>query len=181
VLGRVAAQEATPAPATTPVLGLQPDGSRVWRVQVGGASDADLIEFNGFFPKELTINAGDTVFFEFKGVHAPHTVTFLAGQKAPAFIVPEDAGTPTNGTPESETAIPSLMFNPAVAFATGGPAYDGSGILNSGLNVLLPPGQSFAPTFTKPGTYEYLCLVHPKHMKGTLTVQDTGAPVPHEQ
>jgi plastocyanin len=73
------------------------------------------------------------------------------------------------------------MFNPAAAFPAGGPIYDGSGVLNSGLNVLLSPGQNFAPTFTAPGTYDFLCLVHPMMMKGTLTVQEAGAAVPHEQ
>ena len=60
-----------------PQLGERPDGTRIWRVQVAGDNDAEFLEFMTFFPRELTINAGDTVFFDFKGLHAPHTVTFL--------------------------------------------------------------------------------------------------------
>jgi plastocyanin len=38
----------------------------------------------------------------------------------------------------------------------------------------LQKGQSFTYTFTKPGTYQYYCAVHPD-MTGTVTVQDKGA------
>jgi plastocyanin len=173
------AQEATPESPSmaTPSLGLRPDGTRMWRVQVSGGSEADLLEFMTFFPRELTINAGDTVFFDFQGLFAPHTVTFLAGQEIPPLIVPAEdtAATPAGGEP------PVVMFNPAAAFPAGGAIYDGTSIVNSGLNVLRPPDQPFALTFTTPGTFDYLCLVHPKMMTGTLTVQTQGATVPLEQ
>lgn len=178
-LGRAAARQSPPA--ATPILGRQPDGSRVWRVRVGGGSEPDLVEFNAFFPKALTINAGDTVFFDFTGLHNPHTVTFLSGQAAPLLLLPAEAGVRPAGTPAAEAAIPRLMFNPATAFPAGGKVYDGTGIANSGLSVLRQPGQFFTLTFTTPGTFDYLCLVHPMHMKGTITVQETGAAVPHEQ
>ena len=175
----VGAQEATPdSPAmATPSLGMRPDGTRMWRVQVSGGSEADLLEFMTFFPRELTINAGDTVFFDFQGLFAPHTVTFLAGQETPPLIVPADdtAATPAGDEP------PTVMFNPAASFPAGGAIYDGTSIVNSGLNVLRPPDQPFALTFTTPGTFDYLCLVHPMMMMGTVTVQTQGATVPHEQ
>jgi len=34
----------------------------------------------------------------------------------------------------------------------------------------LDTGDDFAQTFTKPGTYEYFCSLHP-HMKGTIVVR----------
>jgi plastocyanin len=179
----VAGQEASPeagAMATgtmaTPTLGERPDGSRVWRVLVAANNDAELLEFMTFFPRELTINAGDTIFFDFQGHHAPHTVTFLSGAEAPPLLVPASEGaTPAAGQP------PELMFNPAAAFPAGGNTYDGTGVLNSGLNVLFPPDQTFTVTFTAPGSFDYLCLVHPVMMKGTVTVQEQGAAVPYEQ
>jgi plastocyanin len=179
----VAGQEASPeagAMATgtmaTPTLGERPDGSRVWRVLVAANNDAELLEFMTFFPRELTINAGDTIFFDFQGHHAPHTVTFLSGAEAPPLLVPASEGaTPAAGQP------PELMFNPAAAFPAGGNTYDGTGVLNSGLNVLFPPDQTFTVTFTAPGSFDYLCLVHPLMMKGTVTVQERGAAVPYEQ
>jgi len=174
----VAAQQATPEAGAmaTPMLGQRSDGTRVWRVQVAGDNEAEFLEFMTFFPRELTINAGDTVFFDFQGHHAPHTVTFLSGEEAPQLIVPaSDTATPAAGEP------PEIMFNPAAAFPAGGNTYDGTGVLNSGLNVLFPPDQTFTVTFTAPGSFDYLCLVHPLMMKGTVTVQEQGAAVPYEQ
>lgn len=181
VAGGIGRRSAAALQAASPVPGPRPDGTRLWRVLVGGGSDADLVEYNTFFPRELTINAGDAVHFDFKSLHNPHTVTFLGGQEAPPLLVPAPAGTPTAGTPAAETDVPALMFNPAAAFPAGGDAYDGTGTLNSGLNVLMPPDQTFMPTFTQPGTFPFQCLVHPMQMKGTITVQPAGSPVPREQ
>jgi len=159
----------------TPALGEGPDGTRVWRVQVAGDNEAEFLEFMTFFPQELTINAGDTVFFDFQGHHAPHTVTFLSGEEVPKLIVPADeSGTPAAGEPQ-------IMFNPAAAFPAGRNMYDGTGVLNSGLNVLFPPDQTFTVTFTAPGSFDYLCLVHPLMMKGMVTVQEQGTALPYEQ
>jgi hypothetical protein len=69
---------------------------------------------------------------------------------------------------------PLLVFNPKVAFPTGGATYDGTGFVNSGVLVLnVPPGSkappSFKLTFTKAGKYTYVCLLHPG-MDATITV-----------
>lgn len=34
----------------------------------------------------------------------------------------------------------------------------------------LSPGQTFSVTLTQPGTYPYLCTIHPTSMRGTITV-----------
>jgi plastocyanin len=131
-----------------------------------------------FFPRELTINAGDTIFFDFKSLFSPHTVTFLSGQAAPPLLVPvERAATPAAAGGEP----PAVMFNPAAVFPSQGDTYDGTGIANAGLDRLRPPDQPYTLTFTQPGAFDYLCLVHPKMMKGKVTVQAKGAAVPHEQ
>ncbi|GGJ13181.1 hypothetical protein GCM10010885_23110 [Alicyclobacillus cellulosilyticus] len=50
----------------------------------------------------------------------------------------------------------------------GGHVYAGKGYFNSGY---LAPGQSYQLTFTKPGTYEYVCLIHSMlNMKGVVKV-----------
>ncbi len=182
----VLAQEATPeaplqevdtppAPAT-PQLGEQPDGTVVWRVQVGGVSHEELIEAMAFLPEEITINVGDSVFFEFQGFH---TVTFLAGQEAPPLLVPETAqGTPIAGaTPTAGGEW--IVVNPAAAFPAGDGTYSGTSFLNSGLPD--PSAPPFTVTFTEPGTHEYLCLVHPAMMKARVVVQEQGADRPYDQ
>jgi plastocyanin len=162
-----------PPPVATPVLGMQADGTRVWRVQAGWFSPEDSAEAMAFLPKEITINAGDTIFFDNQGFH---TVTFLSGaEMQPLLTSAPDAGSATPGVSQ-----PEIVFDPAGIFPSGGPTYDGTGFVNSGV-PLDPTAPPFTLTFTAPGTYEYLCLVHAQVMKGTVMVQEAGAALPMEQ
>jgi plastocyanin len=171
-----ARQDATPAaageppPVATPVLGEQADGTRVWRVQAGAFDMVEMVEAMGFFPQEITINAGDTIFFD---VPAFHTVTFLSGEERPWLIVLEE---PTAGTPAA--GEPRAVINPMAGFPVGGNTYDGTGYVNSGTPD--PSAPPFTLTFTAPGSFEYLCLVHPQ-MKGKVIVQDAGAELSSDQ
>jgi plastocyanin len=139
-------------------------------------SEADHIEAMAFFPDEITINAGDAIFFDLSGLH---TVTFLAGLEVPPLLIPAPALSDPVVTPVA--GQPTLIVNPAVLFPSGGDTYLGTGLLNSGVGLLFEPGQFFTPSFTAPGTFAYLCTIHGKTMKGTVTVQEDGAALPHEQ
>jgi plastocyanin len=176
---------ATPAPASTPQLGEQPDGTHLWRVQVAGMEMENLIDTQAFFPKEITINAGDSIIFEFPTVeegHRPgfHTVTFLSGQEVPRLIIPDETGaTPAASPPPGP---PKLIINPQAAFPSGGNVYDGSGFVNSGLDAIrLPSDPPFMLTFTTPGSYEYQCIPHGVVMKATVVVQEAGSAPPEDQ
>ena len=73
-------------------------------------------------------------------------------------------------------AAPKLLVNVKVlAPSPAQPApYAGTGYFNSGLLVAGVPDmpQEYSLTFTKPGTYKYLCQVHDASgMNGTITVQ----------
>ncbi len=180
--GAIRLQEGTPGaeappPVATPVLGEQPDGTFVWRVQAGGGSEEDLIDAQAFFPEEITVNAGDTVFFEIRGFH---TVTFPSGGEVPKLLLQEEAaGTPAmGGTPAAGGA--RTVLNPAAAFPAGSPTYDGTAYANSGLPID-PTAPPYTLTFPTPGTYEYLCLVHPAVMKARVIVQEQGAERPRDQ
>jgi plastocyanin len=169
-------QEGTPPAPATPVLGQRPDGTYVWRVQVAAFSQADNAEAMAFFPDQITINAGDSIFFDNQGFH---TVTFLSGAPEPPLLLPPPAsGTPTAGTPVPGQA--AVVFNPEALFPTGGDNHDGTGVVNSGA-PLDPTSPPFVLTFTKPGTFDYLCLLHPKLMKAKVTVQEKGAALPNDQ
>lgn len=132
-----------------------------WQLKVGGGSPDRALEAMAFLPTTVTINVGDTINWTFAG---PHTVSFLSGAPRPPLAVGSDAGP---------------IFNPQVAFPAGGPTYDGTGYVNSGL---LPNQNSaqFALTFTKPGTYTYVCLLHPG-MNGVVVVQPAGSAYPMTQ
>jgi plastocyanin len=59
-----------------------------------------------------------------------------------------------------------------VIFPSGGQVYNGTGFINSGVMLPTDPNakpQPYKLTFTRPGTYEFDCLLHPG-MDGTITV-----------
>ena len=176
---RAVAQDAgTPAPVATPVLGPQADGTNVWKVQVGGMDMENGTDLHAFFPGEITVNAGDTVFWAFAPMGIPqfHTVTFTSGERCPPIFVPDIV----DGTPvASPEGPPRIMINPMLAFPDGRTDYDGTGLTNSGLDVLRTADQPpYTLTFTTPGTYDYACAVHGIVMKGKVIVQEAGAELP---
>jgi len=120
------------------------------------------VAVNLFSPKYIDVYAGDTVTWRIGGALDPHTITFgppaLLKQLANNFMVP----VPQKAGP------PLLALNPQAAAPTRSATYDGSGYANSG--VLARKGQSWSLTFTKPGTYRYICLVHGPGMSGVVTV-----------
>jgi len=62
---------------------------------------------------------------------------------------------------------------PHTVTSGGCPAQDCSGggkEFNSGV-TLTKPGDTFAHTFTRPGTFEYHCELHTSNMRGTVTVK----------
>jgi plastocyanin len=95
------------------------------------------------------------------------------------------SGTPTTGSgspgPGNTVTIKDFKFTPAMLTVKTGTkvtfvnedttthtATSASGSTISSGN--LAKGQSYTVTFTKAGTYQYTCSIHP-YMKGTVTVQ----------
>ena len=137
--------------------------------QLASQDTANNTTNDAFYPHVLTIHAGNTV----EWIGGFHTVSFgpqaLLTQLAKSFIMP----VPQKSGP------PKLALNPKVAFPSGGSTYNGTGFVNSGILALNAPRGSKAPpsfklTFTKAGTYNYVCLVHPG-MDGTIKVLPAGA------
>jgi plastocyanin len=102
-----------------------------------------VVSVNRFGPAAVSVKAGDTVTWEAQSPYEPHTVTFES-----PFSTPEDEG----------------------ALAPGGPKPGGEytgGFASSGFF-----GEQDGPyslRFTKPGTYSYVCVLHPGQ-KGTVKV-----------
>lgn len=183
---RAFAQDATPMPAVTPVIGKQANGKTIWRVQVADVrmAQAPMVELHAFFPEEITIAEGDGIWFDF-GPGGFHTVSFLSGGKTPGLFIPD----PEPGTPEAQTGggtpaaggTPPLILNPDVVFPQGGDQYDGTGYVSSGIDVFRDPTQPYVLTFTKAGAYDYRCDVHGAVMKAKVTVQPAGGAAPKTQ
>jgi plastocyanin len=144
-------------------------GPQTFTVTVGYEDVARGAMVNAFFPASLKIHTGDTVNW-IQNTHEIHTVTFLAGAPMPDLIIPAPAN-----------PVGPLMINPLAAFpaAPADGKYDGSTYANSGI-MSTDPGQptQFSLTFTKAGTYEYVCLVHGMMMSGKVIVEDSSVRIP---
>lgn len=101
-----------------------------------------------FVPETLWIQPGDTVTWTEEAPQEAHTVTFLApGQ-----------------------AEPANPFSPP----SGGSVMSSDTYHNSGILTYL---KSYSLTFTKPGVYPYICMLHNDYgMRGTIVVE--AAPTP---
>jgi plastocyanin len=130
-----------------------------------------------FVPSQKTVPAGTPVTLTMSARTAEtHTFTFAKDAKtltglAKNFLAPlpgsGQAGPPTFG-------LASQALFPSDAPLT---TYDGNnhgdGFLNTGAldaDPKSPLPNSATVTFTTPGTYQYICLIHPE-MKGTVVVQ----------
>jgi plastocyanin len=150
-----------------------PNGSTTWYARAGGhdfVSGDTRAQVLDFQPKNLVIAAGDTVVWTARYFH---TVSFVPSPEPPELFdeaVPGPTGAPI-------IPLDPMTVNPA----RPAPTYDPTQYYNSGLlGQFTTLGDAWSLTFTQPGTFEVLCLIHDEQgMKGTITVQPPGAaPVP---
>jgi plastocyanin len=129
---------------------------------VGGAFDpATQAEALEFLPRTVRVPVGGAIRWVMRGFH---NVALTSGAAYPPVLI---AGPGTN----------DVQINPVVAFpAQPAGTYDGTGYFNSGLPQ---PGQPFewTLTFSRPGAFEYACLIHPQ-MKAFVVVEPAGVAVP---
>jgi plastocyanin len=71
-----------------------------------------------------------------------------------------------------------LYHNPRIFFPSGGRTYSGTGYVNSGVPPDLSKPFRYSLTFTKAGTYNYLCLLHAPVMSGTVIVRQRASRSP---
>lgn len=168
-------QDATPPPAATPALGPQADGTNLWHVQVGGMDMENSLDFQGFFPGEITINAGDKIWFD-SPMPGLHNAWFGYGAEAPPLFIPD----PEETSPAAGEA-PTLIFNPEFVFPTPSLVVDGVTPVNTGVDIFWDPATPTIVTFSTPGTYDYLCIPHQAVMRATVIVQEAGSELPMDQ
>ncbi len=136
-----------------------------------GSEDVQEAQVDAFGPKNISIPVGGSVTWTMFG---DHTIAFNAPadaqklrQAAPdgSVHVNVKGASPAGGPGADPNADPSK----APPLIDGG-KWDGSGFRASGLFLSFPPQQQkFKLTFTKAGTYKYICQVH-EDMAGTVNV-----------
>lgn len=147
----------------------------------GISKQADVL---AFFPGAVTITAGQSVSFQFSGFH---TVTFTGGKKT-SFITPTGSArqpllNDVSGEPMWWVGkAPLLGLNPAAVPQVGGATISSvSQIRSSGVGRIFASGnkppKAYTLTFSKPGNYRFVCLVH-EGMRGVIHVLPSTATAP---
>jgi plastocyanin len=150
-------------------------GSTTYTIGVDAGSPAGHdFEYVDYFPRSgVRVHQGAVIDFNWNlGLDGLHTVTFLAtGAAAPPFIVPEfDEGFQLQFNPialhPSSVSCGSSAGNPC--------SYDGSALVSSGAIANAAPSSFFVRLDVSPGTYTYICLIHPQ-MQGSIRVVPDSA------
>ncbi len=120
-------------------------------------------------PADIHVRVGDTIEWTARGIEG-HTISFASEQQQRtllgSYLQPDPADPAQN------------IFNPDVALKTRtGSTFSGDGTYyNSGF-IGVPAEQKYTLTFSDTGLYQYLCLVHPFTMRGTVSVDSPSSPV----
>jgi plastocyanin len=128
-----------------------------------------------FIPANITVAAGKSVTWQ---IFFFHTISFNPPDEAKQLVTPAPDGTlhpnakafaPSNSPllPPAYAAFPPKATKPYLLDAG---SFDGTGYKSSGIIGSIPPSiVSYKVTFTKPGSYSYVCLLHPA-MGGSVKV-----------
>jgi len=129
------------------------------------------------FPRDIAVRAGEKVTWTVDGFH---TIAFNAPRDARPWIRFDDSGALVvnrkSFTPASSPEIPAPPApaegggedSPPPQLAVDAGTWDGQGFRSSG--AAFSDGRLvYSLAFSKPGTYRYLCLIHPD-MEGTVKV-----------
>ena len=127
---------------------------------------------NEFLPRTIHAKVGEKVTWAFVGTH---TVSFDVPRYFPLLTIAKDGTVKldkrvnSGGGPHFPEQYPDGAGD---TFIVDGGTWNGSGFHSSGLSVDTGEKQvaGYSLTFSKPGTYQYACLIHPK-MVGTVVVK----------
>jgi plastocyanin len=132
------------------------------RISVGVAGDGS-VEILAMFPRNLHVRTGATVAFVMPTTTGEiHTATF-----GPADYLKPLGTSITNPAPTATVLYPSSQSGPLGVPGTHGNGFANSGALDRGDDTPFKAQAKFK--FTAPGTYRYVCLLHP-FMQGTVVV-----------
>ena len=154
-------------------LAKQLDRKKVPALTIRGGSDKPPVAHLKFYPSNLQAKAGETITFAVnpKG-QEPHTLS-IGSQDFLMQVVKNQIA------PDPSTTPPTMVFDGRALLPSDPPSgaplsFDGTshgGFFSTGaVGAGTPAGGSVKFAITKPGTYTYICLIHPE-MTGTITVK----------
>jgi plastocyanin len=163
------------------VVGAGSAQAATWKVGAGPpltkppAGVPESVAADQFFPKTIKVHVGDKISF---GIYGFHTITFLGGTTRPGFLVQStttaSGSNDPGGAPFWFNGQPNFSFSPVLGGPAGGKSFSGKGLHNSGLPAGNGPPKPYVLKFTKAGTFNYLCLIHPRYMHGVVKVLKRG-------
>ncbi|MDA0182717.1 plastocyanin/azurin family copper-binding protein [Solirubrobacter phytolaccae] len=135
-----------------------------------GSATKGGIEYLGMVPASLTVKSGTTVKFTMtKGSFEPHTATFGPGDVSdPNSYVGVIAKSFESPAIDPRGLYPSDVTPVSLSPTTHGNGFWSTGVLDAYSQTPQPMDASVK--FDTPGTYKYLCVIHP-FMQGSITVQ----------
>ena len=155
------------ATAATAPLSYAAAGATTFSIIAGRSEGAFDIE--RYMPADVHVREGDTIEWTAQGIEG-HTISFVEQKQFSAlvsqYLQPDPADPAQN------------IFNPEIALKSRtGETYPGDDTyFNSGF-IGVPAEQKYKLTFPKSGLYQYVCLVHPFTMRGTVSVDKPDAQV----
>ena len=136
-----------------------------------GVGDSETIL--GYFPSTLKVPVGTTVNFVNKSPQEPHNATFGPKKWVQGFATKTDLFPMGPGKPNQAAPVIAYGSEPKGRYSydgtTHGNGFFATPVTASGTNVG-PLPRSWKVTFSKPGTFKYICWIHGPDMSGTIVV-----------
>jgi plastocyanin len=128
-----------------------------------GVAGRNNVEILAMFPRRLKVRIGASVSFSLPNpTGETHTATFASN----SYLKPLENSI-AGPTPTATAVYPSSPNGPLLLPGPHGNGFANAGVLERDDDSHLKPGAQFM--FTVPGTYNYVCLIHP-FMQGTVVV-----------
>jgi plastocyanin len=126
----------------------------------------------GYYPSTLKVPVGTTVNFVNKSPMEPHSATFGPKKWIQQFSQKTDIFPTGPGKPNQAAPVIPYGSEPKGSYSYDGKTH-GNGFFSTPVTSdtkSIPLPQSWKVTFTKPGTFKYICWIHGPDMSGTIVV-----------
>lgn len=130
------------------------------------------VVLQAFLPRTLTVHSGTTVTWVSNAESEPHNISFGPVDYIENLLNTLDQFPVSASAPNQVIPFVALGSEPPAPYVYTGSNH-GNGFLATPAidkDPNSPPPDRFSVTFTKPGTYHYICMFHGKEMSGDIIV-----------